>query len=245
MIKNEQTLTIIVDNKIYVFPTEFSFYDELLDAIVKEDKDKIIVLYNFAHNIMNGKVELSEDSITINGIKVPNKVTANDKLLKFINKLKSAGIVDKDIEYIRPFIKNMFENTYINAVEELYDFCEAQDFVITEDGCFLAYKNVSNEYKSVHPCTDGTHLDHSIGTIVEEHYFDTDRTQTCSKGLHFCSKGYLSSYPGSRTMIVKVNPKDVVAIPVDYNFMKGRCRKYEVVDEINKEDNLKSYYRNK
>ena len=32
-------------------------------------------------------------------------------------------------------------------------------------------------------------------------------------------------------MIVKVNPKDVTSIPSDYNFAKGRCCRYEVVEE--------------
>jgi hypothetical protein len=32
-------------------------------------------------------------------------------------------------------------------------------------------------------------------------------------------------------MIVKINPADVVAIPTDYNNQKGRCCRYEVVDE--------------
>jgi hypothetical protein len=36
-------------------------------------------------------------------------------------------------------------------------------------------------------------------------------------------------------MIVKINPKDVVAIPADYNNTKGRTCKYEVVAEY-KED---------
>ena len=32
-------------------------------------------------------------------------------------------------------------------------------------------------------------------------------------------------------MIVKIDPADVVSIPVDYNNSKGRCCKYEVIAE--------------
>jgi hypothetical protein len=65
---------------------------------------------------------------------------------------------------------------------------------------------------------------------------DEDKDRTCSSGLHFCSLAYISQF-GSQTketdrvMIVKINPKDVVAIPADYNNTKGRCSMYEVVAE--------------
>jgi len=32
-------------------------------------------------------------------------------------------------------------------------------------------------------------------------------------------------------MIVKINPRDVVSIPTDYQDSKGRCCRYEVIDE--------------
>ncbi|KKL79101.1 hypothetical protein LCGC14_2018170, partial [marine sediment metagenome] len=37
---------------------------------------------------------------------------------------------------------------------------------------------------------------------------------------------------GGRTVIVEINPRDVVAIPVDYGNAKGRCCRYTVVGEI-------------
>ena len=36
-------------------------------------------------------------------------------------------------------------------------------------------------------------------------------------------------------MILKINPRDVVSIPVDYNNTKGRACKYEVVDVLSEE----------
>ena len=59
-----------------------------------------------------------------------------------------------------------------------------------------------------------------------------DKDQTCSHGLHFCGRGYLGSYPGSRTVILEINPADVVSIPSDYNNHKGRCCKYTVIGEL-------------
>ena len=129
----------------------------------------------------------------------------------------------------------MFENPYIESTTELYDYCKAQDFEITEDGCFLAYKKVRADLGSVH---DGGKTTHTIGEYTEVKEFDTDRHRKCSNGLHFCSRSYLRSFTGEVTIIVKVNPKDVVAIPTDYNFAKGRCKKYYVVGILGQEGTL-------
>jgi len=59
-----------------------------------------------------------------------------------------------------------------------------------------------------------------------------DKNQTCSAGLHFCSQDYLNHFGGSRIMILKINPRDVVSIPTDYKNSKGRCCRYEVIGEL-------------
>jgi hypothetical protein len=79
-------------------------------------------------------------------------------------------------------------------------------------------------------------VDNSVGMHVSMHRNDVndDRNITCSTGLHFCSLGYLnaSNYGGENgtvIVMVKINPKDVVSIPRDYNNTKGRCCAYEVL----------------
>jgi hypothetical protein len=67
---------------------------------------------------------------------------------------------------------------------------------------------------------------------MERHEVDDNKDRTCSSGLHFCSKDYLNSFGGERVVIVKINPRDVVSIPSDYNDTKGRACRYEVVGEI-------------
>ncbi len=39
-------------------------------------------------------------------------------------------------------------------------------------------------------------------------------------------------------MILKVNPKDVVSIPSDYDNAKGRTCRYEVIGELEREDHF-------
>jgi hypothetical protein len=67
---------------------------------------------------------------------------------------------------------------------------------------------------------------------MERNQVDDNKDQTCSTGLHFCGMSYLSCFGGERTVIVKINPRDVVSIPSDYNEAKGRACRYEVVGEL-------------
>jgi hypothetical protein len=110
---------------------------------------------------------------------------------------------------------------------------EKNSLPITPDGHFLAYKKVRYDYKD---CHSGT-MDNSVGQVVEmeRNSVDDDKDRTCSTGLHFCSRDYLNHFGGERLVIVKVNPRDVVSIPSDYNGAKGRACRYEVVDEIDKD----------
>jgi hypothetical protein len=68
---------------------------------------------------------------------------------------------------------------------------------------------------------------------MERNAVDDNKDQTCSTGLHFCGMSYLSHFGGERTVIVKINPRDVVSIPSDYNDAKGRACRYEVIGELN------------
>src|SRR5690606_5095532 len=103
---------------------------------------------------------------------------------------------------------------------------------------FLAYKRVRDNYLDWHSAT----FDNSVGKVVEmpggRYHVDSNRHNVCSYGLHFCSKDYLGNFwrGAGRIVVVKINPADVVSIPIDYNFTKGRTWRYEVVGEINTDD---------
>lgn len=131
------------------------------------------------------------------------------------------------------FLENLMLNPSHTARNELYLFMEFANLPITEDGCFIAYKRIRTNWFDHYSGT----MDNSIGKIVEmdRAEVDDDRTNTCSKGLHFCSRSYLPSYgapEGGRVIVVKINPKDVVSIPKDYNNAKGRTCRYEVLYEL-------------
>jgi hypothetical protein len=169
---------------------------------------------------------------------------------------------DFPVEPLIAFMENLMDNPSKRAVNELYGFLEKNTLPITSDGCFLAYKKVRQDYFDVHSGTvlnkpaaymtdeDTAALEEAVGknnevtvavedgvTVVsmERNLVDDDQNRTCSTGLHFCSQDYLNSFGGERIVILKINPRDVVSIPNDYNDSKGRCARYEIVDEIDKD----------
>lgn len=154
----------------------------------------------------------------------------------------------ENVDPLTNFLSKMLTNPDNQVQEQLYKFLEYGKNAITPDGDFLAYKYVNSELKS---CYYGGYVDgkfvssfqypHDIGTVVEmpRERCDRNPNNTCSKGLHVCSREYLGSTGtsgGTRLVVCKVNPRDVVAVPNDYNNTKMRTCRYEVVKEITPEE---------
>jgi hypothetical protein len=141
---------------------------------------------------------------------------------------------DFPLEGFKLFVQNLAQNPSRDSRKDLYGFLEACTLPITGDGYFLAYKKVRLDYFDFHSGT----FDNHVGMVVEmpREKVDPDRNVTCSTGLHVCSRSYLGQYSYGRVVVVKVNPKDVVSVPVDYNNSKMRVCRYEVVSELKDED---------
>jgi len=202
-------------------------------AVVKDLAEKsewiaIETLNNASKAVIEGTVEIKDDKIVAHteDAKLTVELPKDNKFVKFVQLLKDRGVVDTCIEEITPFIKKLVENQFIDAVEEVYDFCKAGDFEITKDGNLIAYKKVRKDLGSVH---DSGNTKHVIGEYTEVKNFDTNRHAVCSAGLHFCSRGYLNSYSGEQVIAVEIDPRDIVSIPTDYSFQKGRCRRYKTL----------------
>lgn len=142
-----------------------------------------------------------------------------------------------DLKPLLAFLDNVMQNPSYRAVQDLYTFLEVGGIPITSDGHFLAYKYVRDDFKDVHSGT----FDNTPGNIVEmpRNQVDENPNRTCSRGLHVCSYEYLGGYShAAKVVLCKINPKDVVAIPADYNSTKMRVCRYEVVAEV--DDPLKA-----
>ena len=114
----------------------------------------------------------------------------------------------------------------------LYKFLEHNGHPIMSDGCFIAYKAVTKDLKDHHTKQN----EHKLGCVVriDRDKVDSDPNRTCSSGLHVASWGYLEHFNAdtSRWFEVLVNPKDVVAVPIDYHGTKMRVAAYKVYREV-------------
>ena len=122
--------------------------------------------------------------------------------------------------------------------DQLFDWMEANTLAITEDGHIIAYKYVRSDYFD---CHTGTIL-HEVGspTPIEmpREMVDDDPTNLCSAGLHCCSERYLPNYGGGsprRLLMMKVNPADVVSVPIGYDGKMRVCR-YWAIQELDWDD---------
>jgi hypothetical protein len=167
---------------------------------------------------------LSPDGSTIllNGEPVRNSLT-----LRALE-LKKQGF---PIDTFLRFLENLSENPSARATQELYDFLDHRALPLTEDGCFLAYKAIRHDYTDIF----SGKFNNSPGQTVEvpRNTVDDNRDHECSYGLHVGGSEYVRWYgKGGPIVVVKVNPKDCVAVPKDHNAQKLRVCKYEVLYEV-------------
>ena len=220
----------VINGQSYTIATDHPKYKEVIEAIKQKDWnlfEKLVNISKQVENYASGGVSIQDGAVIYNGEVIHNTLT--NRIVKFMGE----GL---PFEPLVKFMENLMQNPSKRAVDELFDFMDAGEMPITEDGQLLAYKNVRSTYMDIHSGT----FRNQIGDVCEmpRNRVDEDKDRTCSSGLHFCSIAYLPHFSdsnGGKTMIVKINPKDCVSFPVDYNNTKGRCCRYEVVAEY-KED---------
>jgi hypothetical protein len=145
------------------------------------------------------------------------------------------------------FLENLKSNPSKNGQKGLFRFLDKNDLTITEDGCFIGYKGVATNGKSITAgnedvtvtLDDGTvethkgHIPFPAGATVEmaRSLVDPDRSTACSVGLHVGTFAYSQSWAnGGLRLTVKVNPRDVVEVPNDSNGQKLRACRVTVLE---------------
>lgn len=140
---------------------------------------------------------------------------------------------NKSVASLVNFSKRLVRNPSKVALNGLYDFIEAADIEISEDGMVLCYKRINSQFRDCYTNS----IDNSIGArpSVPRTMVDDNPENTCSYGLHVCSKGYLPHYGGDVVVLVEVDPADFVAVPPDYNKAKARVCEYHVLKDVTEE----------
>lgn len=219
-------ISVVIGNKMRTITSESKNYQKLREELVKPKHDvkrieELVDVRSFIARKHYKDVQISDDAVLWRGVEVHGAIV--DRML---NMLRDG----EDLEPLSLFLDKLMQNPSEAAKGELFQWLEAGNAPICEDGDFLAFKRVNENYRDCH--TDK--IDNSVGQVVSmpRESVDPVRDHLCSRGLHFCQHDYLRQFGGAHTMIVKINPADVVSIPTDYNFQKGRCWRYVVVGEV-------------
>lgn len=244
-------VTVMVNGVTNTITNDHANYPAIRQALKDKNYAAVENLINVAKAITTfvaGKVRVDGDRVLYGDREVKGSVVS--RILQMIRE----GF---DAQPMINFLENLMSNPSKRAVDELYGFLEATKLPITEDGCFLAYKKVADDYKDFYTGTIPHDLATSLTAAQKAKYpvivgnvtvsiendvttlsmprneVDEDKDRTCSYGLHFCSFSYLPHYHGGqgRVLLVKINPRDVVAVPSDYNNAKGRACGYQVIEE--------------
>lgn len=236
------SITVVVDFTPKVIPSSHPNFKRIVELVANPatTEAQIAPLLDIPAAITNftgGQVTVIGGKLFYNGYEVRTSLAKT--IMGFINQGNDA----LSAPLIR-FLENVMQNPDPRAAQDLFDWVQASGLPLTGDGCVLAWKAVRGDYFSIHSPND-KRFDHHIGNFLSmpRHECDANPLQTCSRGLHFCSADYLKSYGGggSRVVVVKIHPKDVVAFPKDYGNAKGRACAYQVVGEVPL-DQVKTFY---
>lgn len=237
----KKALSILFGGKVRTIAKDAELFEPITDALKRGDNDTVVKLMDIKADIVTvseGKVTLRDGDLFYGDEPIHGTVVA-----------RVLGMYRDGKDGVAPllrFVDKLMQNPSKRAVDELYGFLEACNLPITDDGCFLAYKMVNADFTDIYTGK----MDNSPGQTpsMPRNKVDDNKERTCSDGLHFASRhyvesgGYGSRASGNRLLVLKIDPANVVSIPIDYNNSKGRACEYTVVEEIPWETEIKPHY---
>ena len=243
-IVSEETATLLYEGKPYTLQSSHPNFAPFKKALVDEDFETAINYLDIRKQIKefsDGELRVRNGAVYYYSNQLHGKVV--DKLLELLESGMKVGS-----PFIK-FVKNLLDNPSNNSVEELYDFLSYKSLPIDDDGYVLGYKGV---------CSDGwsksgnTHtivlqgevnergqIKNEVGDTIEvqRRSVDDNRQNQCSHGLHIGSFDYANNWASDgKLLLVRFNPRDAVSVPQDAECQKLRVCKYEVLEEIERDN---------
>lgn len=222
-------ISLFIDDKHFLIAQDHPAYNDVLEAIRNKDYEKVADLVDLRRRIKTlyqGDIEVCADET----VKYKGELIDNAVIHQIFKRMEN-GL---DPSPLLKFLERLLNNPSRNSVEQTWTFVERHNLIIDDDGYVILWKGVREDYKDCHtgtvcnrPPEDGERK------ILEmpRRNVDDNPSSHCSYGYHAGSKEYASSY-GTRMVIVKVDPADIVSVPNDANGEKFRMCKYEVIGEI-------------
>lgn len=178
---------------------------EFHKPITDEDPDTIVAVNTKTGSVIPHAHKLSSQ------MKAASKLKDFRGFVNFLNRLE-------------PVLKDRG-----HSAEDLMKFIEYGDLPIADDGCIVIYKRLKEKHGTFVDVHSGN-IKQNVGSYVfmKPSLVDPNRRQDCSNGLHVASLGYLSSFSGNVTVMAKVRPEDVFAVP-EYSHTKMRVCGYHIL----------------
>jgi len=202
---------------VVVSKDDNSRYEGIIQCIRDNRLNDIPAIAEVERSFENTGLELKDGLLYVGEEPIPSEL--NTRILAY----KEQGI---PYDSLLKFWENLKQNPSYNARQMLFAFLTHNGHPLTDDGHFIAYRGVTEDFKDKHTGK----FDNSVGAICEmdRNSVDDNPNHTCSRGLHVACYDYAKDF-GPKLVEVKVNPRDVVAVPTDYNGTKMRTCRFEVV----------------
>jgi hypothetical protein len=202
---NHQKLEVARERMLELVGNSKATSDAEFHAPLNEETDTIVAVHESTGAIIPDAHKLARQ------LRSAQKLQDYAGFEKFIERL--AGIIDQRG----------------HSVEDLMKFIEHGDLPIADDGCIVIYKRLNGRGEHFVDVHSGQ-IKQKVGSYVfmRPGLVDPNRRQDCSNGLHVATLGYLGNFSGNVTVIAKVRPEDVFAVP-EYAHTKMRVCGYHIV----------------
>lgn len=222
------TLIVVRYGKPLTIDKSHKNFDKIHAALTNKQWGLVFDLIDMktaVNKYTNGRVTVENGVVNFDGLKMHGKLA--DRLID--------SMLDENMESLEAlsnFMVKCDENPDARVLSRLFSFMTAKDIRIDKDGDFYAYKVVRDNYLDKHSGTMSNKP--GLTVTMKRNQVNPIDSETCSTGLHVCSKSYISHFSGGgdRVVLCKVHPKDVVSVPTDYGDAKMRTCAYYVVKDV-------------
>lgn len=217
---SNESVMVVVDGVAHTVRKGVPNFVQLVTALLSDDDAAVranLTVKNSLEAWAKGKFTVDGDTVKYMGDVLPPIL--NKRMVEMATKGESP-------ESLFNFWDKLQANPSKRSVDQLWTFLEHCGIPLAPDGDFLAYKGVrddlTDQYSGKLDNTPG-----KVQTMARNQISDDPRTP-CHEGLHVGALSYASGF-GPTTIIVKVNPADVVCVPYDESARKMRVCRYEVI----------------
>lgn len=245
------TLVIPGDPKSpYIARDDHPNFKAIVGAAMEREFEDIASLFDVADTIalkfqrLSERVTVENDTVYFDGVAVDSALT--QQILAVLN----SGADGASWTALVNFFEKVQQNPSEDSRAGLYVWIKAHNgLTISDDGDIVGYKAVNSDdehgYRSISGGKEPVRVNdvvytgripNPLGATVEmaRDLVDPSSVHYCSVGLHVGTWDYAKSFGGcgGTVLEVRVNPRDVVAVPEDSSGQKVRTCRYTVVGPV-------------